>query len=281
MKENHNLEKLQEIATRLRLQVVDMIAPSGQGYVQQGLGAADIFTSLYFAEATMDPSNPTWEDRDRIFLTTAHNTAIFYATLAERGFFPVSELSTYVNDGSKLEINSSERMGAFVEATCGSLGQGLSVAIGCALSAKRQGRSSRYYVILGDGEMQEGQIWEAAMYAAHHRIDNVVSFVDCNGQQIDGSTDDVMSLGDLEAKWKAFGWRVLTCNGHDFEDLGRVISEADAARGSGIPTVVLMRTDMGRGVDFMEGTHHWHGIAPNDEQLANALAQLPETLGDY
>ena len=154
MRQDHNLKDLERIATKLRLHVVNMVAPSGQGYVQQGLGAADIFTSLYFAEATMDPDNPTWPDRDRIFLTTAHNTAIFYATLGERGFFDTERLSSYVTDGSELEINSSERLGPFVEATCGSLGQGLSVAIGCAIAAKRQGRASRFYVIIGDGEMQ-------------------------------------------------------------------------------------------------------------------------------
>ncbi|MCH1402645.1 MAG: thiamine pyrophosphate-dependent enzyme, partial [Schleiferiaceae bacterium] len=206
MKENHNLKELQEIAKRLRLHVVDMIAPSGQGYVQQGLGAADIFTSLYFAEATMDPANPNWVDRDRIFLTTAHNTAIFYATLAERGFFPIKDLATYVNDGSALEINSSERMGTFVEATCGSLGQGLSVAVGCALSAKRQGRSSRFYVIVGDGEMQEGQIWEAAMFAGAKSLDNLCLIVDYNFVQSEGSMDKVMSLEPLMEKMQSFNF---------------------------------------------------------------------------
>jgi transketolase len=155
------------------------------------------------------------------------------------------------------------------------------VALGAAQAKVLNGDDRTVFTLHGDGELQEGQIWEAAMYAAHHRIDNIVSFVDCNGQQIDGPTEDVLSLGDLEAKWRAFGWRVLSCDGHDFADLDRVIREADAARGTGIPTVVLMRTAMGRGVDFMEGTHHWHGIAPNDEQLAAALAQLPETLGDF
>lgn len=151
------LTQLESIAARLRLQVAEMVAPTGQGYVQQGLGATDLFTALYFGEARQDTDNPDWEDRDRVFLTTAHNTAIFYATLAERGYFDKVQLADYVKDGSPLEINSCERLGSFVEATCGSLGQGLSVAIGCALSAKRQGRSSRFYTVLGDGEMQEGQ----------------------------------------------------------------------------------------------------------------------------
>lgn len=275
MKENHNLEKLQEIATRLRLHVVDMIAPSGQGYVQQGLGAADIFTSLYFAEATMDPSNPTWEDRDRIFLTTAHNTAIFYATLAERGFFPVSELSTYVNDGSKLEINSSERMGAFVEATCGSLGQGLSVAIGCALSAKRQGRSSRYYVILGDGEMQEGQIWEAAMLAGAKGLDNLCLIVDYNFVQSEGSMDKVMSLEPLLTKMTSFNFSCLEVDGNDIAALLNAYGKARETKNK--PTFIKANTVMGKGVPSLEGLM-FHQLRFPEEVARSARTELEAQL---
>jgi len=271
MKENHNLEKLQEIATRLRLHVVDMIAPSGQGYVQQGLGAADIFTSLYFAEATMDPSNPTWEDRDRIFLTTAHNTAIFYATLAERGFFSVSELSTYVNDGSKLEINSSERMGAFVEATCGSLGQGLSVAIGCALSAKRQGRSSRYYVILVDGEMQEGQIWEAAMLAGAKGLDNLCLIVDYNFVQSEGSMDKVMSLEPLLTKMTSFNFSCLEVDGNDIAALLNAYAKARETKNK--PTFIKANTVMGKGVPSLEGLM-FHQLRFPEEVARSARTEL-------
>jgi len=213
MNAKHNLTELEAIATKLRLHVVNMVAPSGQGYVQQGLGAADIFTSLYFAEATMDPSNPLWPDRDRIFLTTAHNTAIFYATLSERGFFPTDDLASYVTDGAKLEINSSERMGPFVEATCGSLGQGLSVAIGCAMAARRQGRASRFYVIVGDGEMQEGQIWEAAMLAGARGLDNLCFIVDYNFVQSEGPMDLVMSLEPLMDKMASFGFACQEVDG--------------------------------------------------------------------
>jgi len=275
MKENHNLEKLQEIATRLRLHVVDMIAPSGQGYVQQGLGAADIFTSLYFAEATMDPSNPTWEDRDRIFLTTAHNTAIFYATLAERGFFPVSDLSTYVNDGSKLEINSSERMGAFVEATCGSLGQGLSVAIGCALSAKRQGRSSRYYVILGDGEMQEGQIWEAAMLAGAKGLDNLCLIVDYNFVQSEGSMDKVMSLEPLLTKMTSFNFSCLEVDGNDIAALLNAYAKARETKNK--PTFIKANTVMGKGVPSLEGLM-FHQLRFPEEVARSARTELEAQL---
>jgi len=229
----HNLSELERMATRLRLHVVNMVAPSGQGYVQQGLGAADIFTSLYFAEARMDPENPHWEDRDRIFLTTAHNTAIFYATLAERGFFGTDQLASYVHDGSALEINSCERLGPFVEATCGSLGQGLSVAVGCALAAKRQKRSSRVYVILGDGEMQEGQIWEAAMLAGARGLDNLCLIADYNFVQSEGPMDLVMSLEPLCDKMASFGFAVQEVDGND---IGELLAAFDKARQtSGMP----------------------------------------------
>ncbi len=271
----HNLSELEAIATRLRLHVVDMVAPSGQGYVQQGLGAADIFTSLYFAEATMDPSNPNWPDRDRIFLTTAHNTAIFYATLAERGFFPVDDLNTYVTDGSALEINSSERMGPFVEATCGSLGQGLSVAIGCALAAKRQGRASRFYVILGDGEMQEGQIWEAAMFAGAKGLDNLCLIVDYNFVQSEGPMDLVMSLEPLTDKMQSFGFAVDEVDGNDISALLGAYDRARATKGC--PSFIKANTLMGKGVPSLEGLM-FHQLRFPPEVAASARAELEAQL---
>ncbi|MEP1206156.1 MAG: transketolase [Rhizobiaceae bacterium] len=275
MNAKHNLEELEKIATRLRLHVVDMVAPSGQGYVQQGLGAADIFASLYFAEATMDPENPDWEDRDRVFLTTAHNTAIFYATLAERGFFNTDLLSTYVTDGSTLEINSSERMGTFVEATCGSLGQGLSVAIGCALAAKRQGRASRFYVIVGDGEMQEGQIWEAAMLAGSKGLDNLCLIVDYNFVQSEGPMDLVMSLEPLMDKMQSFGF---ACQEVDGNDIGALLSAYGTAREtSGQPTFIKANTMMGKGVASLEGLM-FHQLKFPPEVAASARAELEAQL---
>lgn len=275
MKEKHNLSKLESIATKLRLHVVDMVAPSGQGYVQQGLGAADIFTSLYFAETSMDPANPTWEDRDRVFLTTAHNTAIFYATLAERGFFPVDDLKTYVTDGSTLEINSSERMGPFVEATCGSLGQGLSVALGCAFAAKRQGRASRYYVIVGDGEMQEGQIWEAAMLAGAKRLDNLCFIVDYNFVQSEGPMDLVMSLDPLMDKMESFGF---ACQEVDGNDIGALLNAYDIARDTkGKPSFIKANTVMGKGVASLEGLM-FHQLKFPPEVAASARAELEAQL---
>ena len=271
MQAKHNLTELEAIAKRLRLHVVDMVAPSGQGYVLQGLGAADIFTSLYFAEATLDPQKPTWPDRDRVFLTTAHNTAIFYATLAERGFFDVDHLKTYVTDGSTLEINSSERMGTFIEATCGSLGQGLSVAVGCALAAKRQGRASRFHVIIGDGEMQEGQVWEAAMFAGAKGLDNLCLIVDYNFVQSEGPMDLVMSLDPLMDKMESFGF---ACQEVDGNDIGALLTAYETARGTkGKPAFIKANTLMGKGVASLEGLM-FHQLRFPPEVAASAHAEL-------
>ena len=275
MKRDHNKSELERIATKLRLHVVNMVAPSGQGYVQQGLGAADIFTSLYFAEATMDPANPNWPDRDRIFLTTAHNTAIFYASLAEKGFFDTRRLASYVTNGSELEINSSERMGPFVEATCGSLGQGLSVAIGCALAAKRQGRASRVYVIIGDGEMQEGQVWEAAMLAGAAGLDNLCLIVDYNFVQSEGPMDLVMSLEPLMAKMASFGF---ACQEVDGNDIGALLSAFDTARDTkGKPSFIKANTLMGKGVASLEGLM-FHQLRFPEEVANSARAELEAQL---
>ena len=275
MKQNHNLADLKNIATKLRLHVVNMVAPSGQGYVQQGLGAADLFTSLYFAETTMDPENPLWPDRDRIFLTTAHNTAIFYAALGERGFFDTARLSSYVTNGSALEINSSERMGPYVEATCGSLGQGLSVAIGCALSAKRQGRASRFYVIIGDGEMQEGQVWEAAMLAGAHKLDNLCLIVDYNFVQSEGTMDKVMSLEPLMDKMESFGFASQEVDGND---IGALLDAYDIARKTkDKPTFIKANTLMGKGVASLEGLM-FHQLRFPEEVANSARAELEAQL---
>jgi len=275
MKHDHNIAELERMATKLRLHVVNMVAPSGQGYVQQGLGAADIFTSLYFAEATMDPSNPLWPDRDRIFLTTAHNTAIFYATLAEKGFFDTDRLSSYVTNGSELEINSSERMGPFVEATCGSLGQGLSVAIGCAMAAKRQGRASRVYAVIGDGEMQEGQVWEAAMLAGAAGLDNLCLIVDYNFVQSEGPMDLVMSLEPLMDKMASFGF---ACQEVDGNDIGALLATYDTARATkGKPSFIKANTLMGKGVASLEGLM-FHQLRFPEEVANSARAELEAQL---
>ena len=271
----HNLGDLETIATRVRLQVINMIAPSGQGYVLQGLGAAEIFTALYFAEATLDPDNPTWEDRDRIFLTTAHNTAVFYATLAERGFFNRNMLTSYVKDGSPLEINASERMGPCIEATCGSLGQGLSVAVGCALAARRQGRPSRIYVIIGDGEMQEGQVWEAAMLAGCQGLDNLCLIVDYNFVQSDGPMDTVMSLEPLQTKMDGFGFAVQEIDGNDMEGILAALDNARLTKGK--PSFIMANTLMGKGVSFLEGLM-FHQLRLPSNVADSARAELEAQL---
>ncbi len=275
---------LTAIAQQVRRDIVRMVHGAASGHPGGSLGCTDLVVKLYFdrMHVVPEPFNMDGTGEDLFFLSNGHISPMWYSVLARRGYFPVAELATFRKLNTRLQGHPATEEGLpGIRVASGSLGQGLSVALGAAQAKRLNGDDRTVFTLHGDGELQEGQIWEAAMYAAHHRIDNIVSFIDCNGQQIDGPTADVLSLGDLAAKWKAFGWRVLACNGHDFADLDRVIQEADAARGAGIPTVVLMETAMGRGVDFMEGTHHWHGIAPNDEQLVAALAQIPETLGDY
>ena len=247
-------------ANSIRQNIIRMIARNGQGYLQQGLGAADLFTYLYFAEALIDPLNPNWAERDRIFLSTAHNSAVFHATLAERGFFKHSRLETYTQDGSELEINVSERLGPVVEATCGSLGQALSVASGLAQSAKRQKRAFRNYVILGDGELQEGQVWEAAMYAASNQLDNLCLIVDLNHLQVEGHTETVISMEPIDKKFQSFGWAVKVIDGHDFNTLREGFEYARSK--SNVPTVILAETIVGKGIPFLENLMSHNMVLP-------------------
>lgn len=270
-----NLSKLERIATQIRLHVVEMIAPTGQGYVQQGLGAADIFTALWFDEARLDPKDPDWPDRDRIFLSTAHNTALLYATLGERGFFDTAQLATYCSDGSPLEINASERMGTIVEATCGSLGQGLSVAVGAAASLRRRGSSARVYVILGDGELQEGQVWEAAMAAGGWGLDNLCLIIDYNRLQVEGHMDRVFSPEPLDAKMTAFGFATQVLDGNDF---GALLNGFDAGKAcKGKPTCLIAETVVGKGVPALEGMMA-HMLRFPPEVAAGAKAELKRKL---
>jgi len=270
-----NLAELEAIAARLRLWVLEMVASTGQGYVQQGLGAMDILTALYFAEARQRPDDPAWPDRDRIFLTTAHNTAIFYAAQAERGYFDTDRLRTYVQDGSTLEINASERMGPFVEATCGSLGQGLSVAVGAAIAARRQGRPTRCYVVMGDGEMQEGQVWEALMAAGAWGLDNLCVILDFNDMQCEGAMDKVMSLRPVCAKLESFGFVTHDIDGND---LGALLNAFDAARETrGKSTFINARTQVGKGVKALEGLMA-HQLMFPPELAARAIAEIKEQI---
>ncbi len=253
-------KELARHAFEIRRSVIKMVGRNGQGYVQQGLGAADIFTFLFFNEVTMDIKDPSWEGRDRIFLSTAHNSALFHATLAQRGVLSFDSLDSYTKDGSALEINVSERLGGIVEATCGSLGQGLSVAIGMALSGKRRANPFRCYVILGDGELQEGQTWEAAMFASAHRLENLCTIIDFNNLQADGASNDVMNMESLEEKWKSFGWCTTMIDGHNFSDLEGALNFARLNKDK--PTVIIAKTLVGKGVSFLEGRMSHNMVFP-------------------
>ena len=263
--------ELMASAKSIRQNIVRMVSRNGQGYLQQGLGAADLFTYLYFAEASLDIDNPAWEERDRIFLSTAHNSALFHAVLAERGFFEHSRLETYTKDGSELEINVSERLGSVVEATCGSLGQALSVAVGVAQASKRQNRTFRSYVILGDGELQEGQVWEAAMYAASNSLDNLCLIVDLNQLQVEGHTQEVMVMDPIDKKFQAFGWAVKNVDGHDFGALSAAFNQVRSNRN--MPSVILAHTIVGKGIPFLENQMSHNMVLPADvaEQCLKAL----------
>ena len=263
--------ELMASAKSIRQNIVRMVSRNGQGYLQQGLGAADLFTYLYFAEVSLDIHNPAWEERDRVFLSTAHNSALFHAVLAERGFFEHSRLETYTKDGSELEINVSERLGSVVEATCGSLGQALSVAVGVAQAAKRQNRTFRSYVILGDGELQEGQVWEAAMYAASNSLDNLCLIVDLNQLQVEGHTQEVMVMDPIDKKFQAFGWAVKNVDGHDFGALSAAFNQARSNRN--VPTVILAHTIVGKGIPFLENQMSHNMVLPAEvaEQCLKAL----------
>lgn len=242
---------LGRIAHTLRKQVVRMVARTGQGYVQQGLGAADLFAVLYFAEMRQQPDAPGWPLRDRFILSTAHNTAIFYATLAARGYFPPARLDTYCADGSPLEINASERLGPMIEATCGSLGQGLSVGVGMAAAMQRAGRDSRVYVMLGDGELQEGQVWEAALAAGNWKLDRLCLIIDANNMQVEGHVDQVQPHEPLADKWRAFGWHVQDIDGNDIAAILQALAQARAVRGQ--PQCIIARTLVGKGAPSLEG----------------------------
>ena len=276
------VEELKKIASQVRRDIVRMVTDAKSGHPGGSLSSADVLTALYFNEMKIDPAK--WErngkGEDMFILSAGHITPVYYSLLARRGYFPVAELSTFRKYGTRLQGHPSVEKGLpGIIQTSGSLGQGLSAAAGLALGKKLDGEDRYVYVLCGDGESEEGQIWEAAMFAAHHGLDHLIAMTDWNHQQIDGTVDEVAGEGDLEAKWKAFGWNVIVADGHDFNS---ILSAFAAAReNKGKPTMILFKTDMGHGVDFMAGTCKWHGKAPSQEQCQAALAQLEETLGDY
>ena len=277
------IKKLEGIARQVRRDVLRMVHQVQSGHPGGSLGCTDYLVALYFKIMDHDPKfNMDGKGEDLFFLSNGHISPVFYSVLARSGYFPVSELKTFRKLNSRLQGHPTTHEGLpGVRIASGSLGQGMSVAIGAAQAKKLNKDRSLVFCLHGDGELQEGQIWEAAMYAPHNKVDNLIATIDVNGQQIDGPTDRVLSLGNLRAKWEAFGWEVLEMNGNDMEDVVRVLELAISKTFKGKPIVILMQTIMGNGVDFMMHTHKWHGVAPNDDQLAAALAQLKEFNDDY
>ena len=277
------MNNLKDIATQIRRDIVRMVHAVQSGHPGGSLGCTEYFTALYFDVMKRNPGfSMDGKGEDLFFLSNGHISPVFYSALARSGYFPLEELNTFRKINSRLQGHPTthEHLPG-IRVASGSLGQGMSVAIGAALAKKLNNDSNIVYSLHGDGELDEGQNWEAIMFAAHKNVDNLIATVDWNGQQIDGPTKIVMALDSLKAKFEAFNWQVLEMDGNDMDAVVAGLNNAKTFIGKGKPIVILMKTIMGKGVDFMEGHHEWHGIAPNDEQLAKALAQLPETLGDY
>ncbi|MEQ8364917.1 MAG: transketolase [Cyclobacteriaceae bacterium] len=277
------LATLKKLPSQIRRDIVRMVHACQSGHPGGSLGCTEFFVALYFEIMKHDKAfNMEGKGEDLFFLSNGHISPVWYSTLARAGYFDVKELATFRKLNTRLQGHPAthEHLPG-IRVASGSLGQGLSVAIGAAQTKKLNNDDRLIFALMGDGEQQEGQVWEAAMYAAHNKIDNLVATIDFNGQQIDGPVDQVLSLQDLKAKWKAFGWEVIESNGNDLEEVIKTLKHAISLTRKGKPVMNLMKTEMGFGVDFMVGTHKWHGIAPNDEQLADALSQLEETVGDY
>ncbi|HMP29165.1 MAG TPA: transketolase [Saprospiraceae bacterium] len=275
---------LENVASQVRRDILRQVHACASGHPGASLGCAEFFVALYFEVMHHDTSfNMKAKGEDVFFLSNGHISPVFYSTLARRGYFEVAELATFRKLNSRLQGHPATHEGLpGIRVASGSLGQGISVAIGVALAKKLDGDDKTVFVLTGDGELQEGQIWEAAMFAPHNKLDNLIVTIDLNGRQIDGDTKDVLNLGDVEAKWKSFGWDVMTIEqGNHMADVVNGLKEAKSRLGNGKPVCILLKTEMGYPIDFMVGTHKWHGAAPNDDQLAKALAQLEETLGDY
>jgi transketolase len=276
-------QELTNTATQIRRDIVRMVHAVQSGHPGGSLGCTDFLTALYFQVMKRNPSfTMDGKGEDLFFLSNGHISPLMYSVLARAGYFEVKELSTFRKINSRLQGHPTthEHLPG-IRISSGSLGQGLSVALGAALAKKLNKDQHLVYCLTGDGELNEGQNWEAFMAAAHHKADNLIVTIDWNGQQIDGPTDKVMSLGNLRAKLEAFGWKVMDMDGNQMEAILDTLTAARAAAFQQQPIAILMKTEMGKGVSFMEGSHEWHGIAPNDAQLATALAELPETLGDY
>ena len=275
---------LTEIASQIRRDILRMVHGANSGHPGGSLGCADFLTALYFEIMKHNPQafDMNAREEDVFILSNGHISPVFYSALARSGYFDVKELATFRQLNSRLQGHPTTHEGLpGVRIASGSLGQGMSVAIGCALAKKLNNEQNIVYSLHGDGELQEGQNWEAIMFAPHHNVDNLVATIDWNGQQIDGPTYKVINLGNIKEKFEAFGWHTLEMNGNDMDEVVATLNTAKSLVGKGKPIAIIMRTVMSKGVDFMENDHNWHGVAPNDEQLKTALSQLPETLGDY
>ena len=277
-------QELIKIASQVRRDIVRMVAAVSSGHPGGSLGCADFITTLYFDTMKHNPSSFDMDGMgdDLFFLSNGHISPVWYSVLARKGYFPVAELATFRKLSTRLQGHpSTDHNLPGIRMASGSLGQGLSGGIGAAETKKLNQDKGIVYTLHGDGELQEGQIWEAAIYAAARGIDNLIATIDYNGRQIDGDLEDVISLGNLTQKWQAFGWEVLEMDGHNINEIKKTLATAKEMVGKGKPIVIIMTTEMGQGVDYMMGTHKWHGSAPNEEQLQMALEQLDETLGDY
>lgn len=277
------MHPLKDIALQVRRDIIRMVHGSQSGHPGGSLGCADFLTALYFKELRFNPAfSMDGVGEDLFFLSNGHLSPLLYSCLSRSGYFPLSELATFRKLNSRLQGHPTthEHLPG-VRMSSGSLGQGLSVSIGAALAKKLNKDNHIVYALMGDGELDEGQNWEAILFAAHKKVDNLIATVDFNGQQIDGPTNKIMGLGDIKSKFEAFNWLAIEMDGNDIDAVLSGIEKAKSLLGKGSPVVIIMKTIMGKGIDFMEGTHDWHGIAPNDEQLKKALEQLPETLGDY
>ena len=263
---------LVSVTKKMRAHIVEMLAAAGSGHPGGSLSATDIIATLYFKHMRVDPGNPSWEDRDRFVLGKGHAAPALYAALAMRGFFPEEELITLRKIGSRLQGHPCRKETPGVDMSTGSLGQGLSMANGMALAGRLDGRDYYVYCIMGDGELQEGQVWEAAMSAAHYKLDHLIAFVDHNGLQIDGPNSKVMNVEPIDEKFRAFGWNVMRIDGHDLEAIDAAIVEAKKSEGK--PTVIVCETVKGKGVSFMENEVDWHGVAPTPEQAEAAVAEM-------
>lgn len=276
--QNEKIKELKKVAARVRKHIIDEVFSASSGHPGGSLSCADILTALYFNEMRVDPNNPRWPERDRFVLSKGHCAPALYAVLAEKGFFPVKDLVTFRSAESYLQGHPSMKDVPGVDMSTGSLGQGISAAVGMALAGKVDNKDYRVYSILGDGELQEGQVWEAFMAAAHYKLDNLTAFLDHNGLQIDGNVTDVMSPEKVEDKFAAFGWNVMVIDGHDFEQILSALESAKNCKGK--PTVIVAKTVKGKGVSFMENQAGWHGSAPNKEQRDQAVAEIESYLAN-